>query len=488
MKLNGIMAVFGAAVIAAFVAGCGDPTDSQGANANNPKPQAPSQQTPSQQAPSQQAPVSQAPSAQAPVSQASGSQTPSQQPASVKVETTQIIDGKAKKVVETASAKRSDARKPLEPNATRRLHNGPVVISSMFEASGKGEHASSGKAIRGSYYYTTTVIAQSEVIKKEEDKGSGSVHVVERRKFLQARDQIALSDLDVVIALDTLPVAQVRTWVNNACTVVAGACMTVTKAVPAATPIAAAVNAGVAAVQATVSGAFDALHKIDGASARGLLGNFGVQVPGNVEVFVNKWMSKLAKKGLDKVHMALQSIEGKSFLITYTQDAEGKPLNVDYANEDGTPITDAEWEILRNANVFLDSNVVPDKRCRVGDAWMVWADDVQELFGSAGNGRADGKIRVERVADQPDGSWTLKIEPQEIAFRSKDDTIKGKMQVKEGNGLVDAENVSVKVLHATASGNLKSLSKERHLLFFEFVTRIDGDSNLRFSLESSPAK
>ena len=473
MKLNGIMAVFGAAVIAAFVAGCGDPAVSQGGNANNPKPQAPSAQAPSSQAPSVQAPSAQA---------------SSQQPASVKVETTQIIDGKAKKVVETASAKRSDARKPLEPNATRRLHNGPVVISSLFEASGKGEHASWGKAIRGSYYYTTTVIAQSEVIKKEEDTGAGSVHVVERRKFLQARDQIALSDLDVVLALDTLPVDQVKTWCDNACTVVAGVCMFVGKVAPPLMPYAAAVGSSAVTMKRVVSGAVTALQTIDGTSARGLLGTFGVKIPDKVEDFVNKRISEWAKNGFDKVHMALQSIEGKSFLITYTQDAEGKPLNVDYANEDGSPITDAEWEILRNANVFLDSNVVPDKRCRVGDAWMVWADEVQELFGSAGDGRADGKIRVERVADQPDGSWTLKIEPQEIAFRSKDDTIMGKMQVKEGNGLVDAESVSVKVLHATANGNLKSLSKERHLLFFEFVTRIDGDSNLRFSLESSPAK
>ena len=113
---------------------------------------------------------------------------------------------------------------------------------------------------------------------------------------------------------------------------------------------------------------------------------------------------------------------------------------------------------------------------------------MQELFGCAGDGRAEGKIRIERVDDQPDGNWTLKLEPAEVQFRTSDGTAAGKMHVKDGNGLVDAKNASVKSLHATASGNLRSLNKKRHFLFFDFVKRIDGNSNLRFTFTANPAE
>lgn len=403
------------------------------------------------------------------------------------VTTTNIIDDKTNIVVETGLTVRSIERRPLEPEATKRLHDGPIIVSSVFEASGKGEQASYGKAIRGSYLYTTAVVAQSEVKEKEEDSETGRVRVVERRKFLQARDQLGLSDIDVALALDTLPVDQVETWVDNACKLVGGVSALIAGAVPITAPFAGAVGAGAAVTKVAAKAAFVALHKIDGMSARGLLGAFGVTIPTNLEAFANDRISQWANSQMKDVHVALQSIEGKSFLITYTQEENGKPLNVDYTNEDGKPITEAEWEILRAANVFLDSNVVPDTRCRVGDSWTVWADEIQDLFGAAGDGRAEGKIRIERIDDQPDGNWTLKLEPTEVQFRTSDGTGAGKMQVKDGNGLVDAKNASVKSLHATAGGNLSKLNKKRHFLFFDFVKRIDGNSNLRFTLTANPA-
>lgn len=397
----------------------------------------------------------------------------------VVIETTTMVDGEEKKVIEEAPLVRSVERRPLEPEATKRLHDGPVVVTSLFEANGRAEHASYGKAIRGSYLYTTTVKARSEVLEKSEDAMTGKVRVVEKRTFLQARDHLALFDLDVVIALDTLPVGQVKSFVDGTVTIVGGMATLATKG--AAAPVVVKVKAG-------VWSAFKALEQIDGASARGMLGLFGVKIPENLEGFVNDRLSKLAQKQLLEVRVALQYIEDKSYLITYTQSANGLPLNVDFEHEDGEPISEAEWEILRSANVFLDSNAVPDARCRVGDRWTIWADEAQELFGAAGEGRAEGKIRVERVDDQPDGTWTLRIEPSEIRFRSNDGTAAGSMQVKDGNGLVDAGNASVKSLQATATGNLATLNKKRHAMFFDFVKRLNGDSNLRFTLTVDPEK
>ena len=399
-----------------------------------------------------------------------------------------ISDGKTNTVIEVAPVQRSVERRPLEPEATKRLHEGPVIVSSVFEASGKAEHASYGKAIRGSYLYTTTVMAQSEILEKNEAKDTGKVLVKEKRRFLQSRDTLSLSDIDVALALDTLPVGQVQQWANGICHLVSSVCTALTPMIPPAAPWLAIGAAGTETFNVAVNATFATLHGIDGTSARGLLDAFGVKIPDNIERFANERIAKLAKEKVRGVHNAIQSIEGKSFIITYEQEKNGAPLNVDYKNEDGSPITDAEWEILRSANAFLDANVVPDTRCRVGDTWTVWADEVQELFGCAGDGRAEGKIHIERIEDQKDGTWTLKVAPATIEFRSEDGTAAGKMQVKDGNGLVDGENASVKSLHATAGGNLRTLNKKRHFMFFDFVKRLDGDSNLRFTLTAEPAK
>ena len=385
------------------------------------------------------------------------------------------VDGNEKEEIEVVPLVRSVERRPLEPEATKRLHDGPVIVTALFEASGRGEHGSYGKTIRGSYLYTTTVRARSEIVSKEENAVTGTILVVEKRTFTQALDNLALSDVDVAIDLETLPVKQVKGWCDDVCdffiTGFGGY-------IPGAAPIAKTIKAGAGAI-------FNALNRIDGTSARRLLGVFDVEVPDDIDAYVSK---RIAQTFGNDIHVALQSIQGKTYIITYKQAANGMPLNVDFTHEDGEPITEAEWEILRCANAFLDSNAVPDTRCRVGQSWTIWADEVQELFGAAGEGRADGKVKVVRVDDQPDGDWTLKIEPSEITFRSNTGTTSGRMKVKDGNGLVDAENASVKSLQTTAEGSLHALNKKRHALFFDFVKKINGDAHLRFILTVDPAE
>ena len=386
---------------------------------------------------------------------------------------------------------RKITRRPLEPEATKRLHEGPVIVSSLFEASGKAEYEKGTVAHRmysGSYVYTTTVIAQSEIIEKKEEGTEGEIFVKERRKFLQARDSISLSDLDAAIKLDLLPIDKVQIWVDNTCNLVAVTCISVLKSSPPLTPIALKIAAGAAATRAIVGTAVATLHKIDGSSVRGMLGYHGIKPPANIEKFLNDKAAKLVSNQLGNIHLALQEIEGKSFIITYKQDASGKPLNIDFDHEDGKPISDAEWEILRSANAFIDSTVVPDTECSVGDDWIIWTDEIMDMFNIAGSGRTEGRIKVKRVDDQPDGTWTLELVPTPIEFVSNDKTTIGKMQMKGGNGLVDAKNVSVKTLQATAWGNLRHLDKKRHWLLFESVKRFDGNSNLRFSITVKPAK
>ncbi len=395
----------------------------------------------------------------------------------VVVEVPSILDGGTNTTTELAPLTRFAKHRPLEPEATKRLHDGPVIVSSLFEASGRAEHASYGKAISGSFLYTTVVTGRSEVVTCE-TTDAGRVHVVERRKFLASRDSLSLSKVDAAIALDTLPVEQVRDWGIYACETVA------TLAGYLGRPD---IGGGALLAGATIEGCYEVLKEIDGISIRGVLGFFGVDVPDNVDIWASKQLQKIAKRELDAVHVYIQSIEGKSFLITYEQEASGKPLDVSYRNEDGSPISEAEWEILRQANLFLDQDMVPNARCRVGDSWKVWADEVQELFGVAGSGRAEGQILVTRTGDRPNGDWTLKLSGTDITFRSDEGTVSGTMKIKDGNSLVDANKASVKTLHASATGDLRVLNKKRHLLFFDFVKRLRGEANLRFTLATEPA-
>ena len=392
------------------------------------------------------------------------------------VEVIRTVDGKEEKTLELAPQERSVERKPLEPEATKRLHNGPVVVASLFEASGKAEYAQYGARTRGAYYYATTVRARSEVTEKQ-GRGDGSVRVVEKRTFLQTRDHLALSDIDVALDLSTLPVKETQRYINAACMGVAW----IAGKIPGGQTV-----AGYAKLtQVSANAAFGTLYALDGTSARGLLGEFGVEMPSNVEEYVNQRASEWASKKVAPIHSALQSIEGKSYVITYTQDAAGKPLKVDFRHEAGEAISAAEWEILRSANAFLDANVVPDTRCEVGDRWTVWADEAQEVFGMASDGQAEGMLRVVRDTDQENGDWTLRIEPSEITYRGAGG--RGKLDVEGGIGLVDAPNAAVKSLQTTAKGDLRMLNKKRHWMLFDFVKKTEGDASMRFTLAVEPA-
>ena len=388
------------------------------------------------------------------------------------VEVPTSIDGVIITTLEKVPTTRGARHRPLEPEATKRLHDGPVIVSSFFEASGRAEHASFGKAVQGSYLYTVSVTGRSEVVENEV-ADSGRILVKERRTFLASRDNLSLSKIDAAIALDTLPVEQVHDWCVQGCS--AAAVISTYCGHPE-------LGAGFASASAAIEGYYRVLKQIDGVSIRGFLGAFGVNVPDNVDGWASGQLAKIAKRELDSVHGVIQSIEGKSFLITYEQEASGKPLDISYRNEDGSPISDAEWEILRQANLFLDQDMVPNARCRVGDSWKVWADEVQDLFGIAGDGRAEGKIAVTRDDNQPNGDWTLRLSGTEIFFRSDTGTISGKMELKDGNGLVDARKASVKSLQATAEADLRTMNKKRHAMFFEFVKRFKGNANLRFTL------
>lgn len=365
-------------------------------------------------------------------------------------------------VVKTNVVRRSLTRKPLESEATKRLADGPQIIDVVFEATGRGSWKKSGVAVSGRYCFTSVVKAQS-VIKSKEETARGNIEVTEERKFLQVQDHLSVDDTDVALAVqETLPL-------DTIADVIEGIGGVVGLFNPAA---------GGAIVAGTESSR-DAIKKVDGTSIRGLLGQFGVAIPENVEEYVNKFSTEFCDGKLENVRDIVHSIAGKSYKIVYIQNKEGAPLRVDFTNVDGSPIAEDEWEILKLANVFLDAQMIPDKRVQPGDHWDVDAEVVAGLADAVANGgTCEGKIMVERKDDMPNGDWELNFRPATIVTRADNGATAGVFKIAEGNAIGDAKNAYVKSMQMVGTGRLGKMKSKRWTIF-DIMEKIDGDCSYR---------
>ncbi len=210
-------------------------------------------------------------------------------------------------------------------------------------------------------------------------------------------------------------------------------------------------------------------------------------IPVEIEEYVNEKVKEVAEKKLPDIHNLIQSIEGKSFTIIYLQSAYGEPLYVTYKNKDGSPISDVEADILKKANLFIDSQLVKDRKCVVGDSWTVYADEMQELFEMTDEGRCEGEIKVSRISDDENGDWRLGFDNTTIYFESEDGDTMGACELIGGNALVDKDAHYAKSIQAVGKGGL-SLNKERHILFYDFVQSTEGDAEWRSLLATTPVK
>ena len=357
---------------------------------------------------------------------------------------------------------RSLTRKPLEPEATKRLADGPQIIDVIFEATGRGVWKKNGVAVSGRYCLISVVKAQSEVRGKEETD-RGNFEVTEIRKFLEVRDQLTVDETDVALALEeTLPLDTISTVVKG-----------IGRIVAIFDPI-----TGPLIVEGT-DVARQHVSNVDGESLRGLMGKFGVKIPDNVEDYVKKQSTDFVNRKLENVHNKMHSIEGKSYKIVYIQNKEGAPLRVDFTNVDGSPIAEDEWEILKLANVFLDAQMIPDKRVQPGDHWNVDAEVLAGLADAVANGgTCEGKITVERKDDMPNGDWELNFRPATIVTRADNGATAGEFKISKGNAIGDAKNGYVKAMQMVGTGRLGKTKSKRYVIF-DFMEKIDGDCTYR---------
>ena len=372
----------------------------------------------------------------------------------------------------TNNKRRSLTRRPLEPEATKRLAEGPQIVTTVFEATGRGAWKNCGVSASGKYFLTSFVKAKSTVDHKEET-ARGNIEVTEIREFLEVRDQLTVSETDIGLSLqDTLPVEVVAQTVNGIAAVAElfyqGAGSTI---------------AGVA------SAAKIAIAQIDGTTLRGLLGKIGVGVPAVVEKAIQEHSTEFLNGQFNDIHTKVHSIEGKKYKIVYLQDKEGAPLRVDFTNVDGSQIAEDEWDILKLANVFIDAQVIPDKRVQPGDKWSIDAETIQGLVDpAAAGGNCTGSIDVERKDDLANGDWELKFLPARVSTKSNRGRTVGEVNIKDGNGIGDGKNAYVKSLQIRGTGSFVKAKTSARWAIFECMTRIDFNCEFRAMMTSERAE
>ncbi len=381
------------------------------------------------------------------------------------VETTQI----APSVRDKQKPPKTITRRRLEPEATKRLATNPQKINMVLTTVGRAEKANWGIAGMGSFVMIYEVECDAEILEKK-STASGEIRVVEKRTFNKCHQLLQVHDTDVRFALfETLPLKEVSTTIK-----VIGGLLSSFPATSAAGPI---VTGSSIAVEKFLKG-------IDGVSARDVLDKFGVEIPDSLERKINKFVAKKVSNVLKTV-----DVEGKSYLITYYQDADSgatpMPMNVDFTYADGRALeTEEEFLVLRRANAFLDAQVMPDKTFSPGDTWTVDTSSFECLMDPFVDGCYCGDVTVERKENDEKGDWVIGLRPCLVGIRSDAGRTMGELRLMDGAASVDGKNVFVKTMTVHGKGGVKSLTPH-HLLF---KARVQGDCEFRGEMEVTPIR
>ena len=337
------------------------------------------------------------------------------------------------------------------------------IMRGEFQLTGRGEDAKWGVTKTASFICTGIVIADSEIVSKEV-LPDGKIKITEIRTFRTVQDSIVVSDVDVKLALfDTLPLKSFSSLVDAAAIVWASMTGDAESS---------------AAVLTGKNYVGKKLRDIDGTGIRSLLGATGLEAPGAVKETVDKFAEAALRKALG----GIRPISGKSYRITYCQEASGQPLYVRITYSDGEEVTDEEEQlVLKRVNAFIDYDVVPDMDCEPGDIWTVETRNIQELFDPYAEGSYSGAIAVERKVNTPEGDWDLELKPSVINVINAANNTTGYYNLHRGYARVNPEQATVSELFGTGTARLQKLSKHHWL----FTARLNGECEFQGRLVSS---
>jgi len=350
---------------------------------------------------------------------------------------------------------------PVPVSALERIV--PRVMKGEFGLTGRGVDAKWGIAKTANFRYTVMVIADSDILEKKDLPG-GKIKVTEVRKFDRVQDGIVVSDVDMKLALDTLPIKAFAQAIDAAVTV-----WTSMSGDPA----------GGALVLSGKDYVMEKLKKIDGTGVRALLGSIGLKPAPELEAAVNKIANAHVLKALG----GIRSISGKSYKITYYQEASGMPMYVKFTYEDGSEVTDEEERmVLKRVNAFIDYNVIPNKGCTPGDTWEIKAKDIEEVFDPYVEGTYSGTVRATRKENAQNGDWEIELAPSVINVINDDGNTTGHLNLERGQAFVNPKLVSVNNLFVEGKAKLEKLSRHHFL----FTAKISGECDFQARVVTTP--
>ena len=379
-----------------------------------------------------------------------------------------VPGGERPESVEPGDKKPDVTKTPVatDPDLDRIISRGIKGVAGM---TGRGEDAKWGIGKSANFKYTITVVADSKILSKQK-LPNGQIKVEELRTFKQVQESLLASEVDFSLALDTLPFQAFSQVVDAA---VSGY-VTVTG------------DSATGEVIRKGKEMFSKeLQKLDGIGMRKVLGAIGLKPNSDVEGYLNKVATNYAGKEVFGLGSIRGAISGKSFRINYYQGRNGAPLEITFANADGSPIDrdSEEYMIVKRVNSFIDYNVIPKTDCRPGDTWVIHADDIEEVFDPFADGRYTGKIKVVRGEDNKDGDWTLQmVKGGAVKVISDSGDTTGSLVLEQGNATVDAKRISVKDMFVKGRGRMNKLSRHHWL----FRARISGACNIEGRMVTTP--
>ena len=328
------------------------------------------------------------------------------------------------------------SRPPLSAESVDRLSDGEQILTTVITTKGRGEHAKWGLKTSGMFVLNYVIECRAKILSKKKTP-LGDIEVVEKRTYDKMKQILQVSDTDVGLALsECLPMKMVT-----------AAC---------------AWTAGLFGVEPTAAGAAVAtgVRFVDGKSVKALLGAFGgdlgAEITSKIDEFVKHKVNDILKTG---------ELEGKTYIITYVQDHEdGRASNMRFAHEDGsTDLTEEEYLVLRRANAFMDSQLMPDRNCSPGSEWTVDAADFDSLLDPFVDGSYDGSVTVARKDNDENGNWVLELDPSVVKIKSKNKTT-GSVELRSGRAYLDGTTLMPKTVQIIGRGEMECLTRH-HLLF-----------------------
>ena len=365
---------------------------------------------------------------------------------------------------------------PVTGEDVKRLPDNTQHLKGLVEITGRAVHAENGPEVSANFYYVTQIDYESSVKSRAVTPG-GEIKVVETRRYTQCNDRITLSNYDMKLALcETLPIDQVEPYVSAVATLVSSSL--------------GFGGTGGAVVKTCVK----VLHTIDGISFKDTMsaisGFFGRQAPSKTEDWVDSLVKENVNRKYAEVRKAVQEVSGKTYVVTYYQDSQGKSMRVKFEREDKSPLTENERRILREMNVFLSCNVIPSTDIKEGDSWRVNVGDLQGVVSTfSGGNNVKGELTAVRLKDMPNGLWNIELQGGRVAVLNEDTGMEdGTFEIKGGKALATPDNGNLRVFEMAGRGKLRVRKTKSLFSLFDFVKRTEGDCDVRMTLTAQDVR